>query len=45
MELQLDMNTQKALQSLAQRKPNSTISIAADLANDNVNSICRIALA
>lgn len=45
MKLQLDMNTQKALQSLAQRKPNSTISIAADLANDNVNSICRIALA
>lgn len=45
MELQLDMNTQKAMESLSKRRPNSTISIAADLANDNMNSICRIALA
>lgn len=45
MEKELDMNTQKALESLRRRKPNATISIAADLANDDINSICRIALA
>lgn len=37
-------NPLQALQSLAQRKTNATISIAADLANDNLNSICRFAL-
>lgn len=37
--------TQKAKASLAHKKPNSTIAIAADLANDHLNSICRIALA
>lgn len=41
----IDDNTQKALKSLAMRKVNSTIAIAADLANDHLNSICRIALA
>lgn len=37
-------NPLQTLQSLAQRKTNATISIAADLANDNLNSICRFAL-
>lgn len=37
-------NPLQALQSLAARKTNATISIAADLANDNLNSICRFAL-
>ncbi|WP_301859641.1 hypothetical protein [uncultured Megasphaera sp.] len=36
---------QKARESLAQRKPNGAIAIAADLANDDLNSICRISLA
>lgn len=45
MENEIDTNTQKALCSLARRKPNATISIAADLANNELNSICRIALA
>ncbi len=33
------------LASLSQRKPNTPISMAADLANDNLNSICRLSLA
>jgi hypothetical protein len=37
--------TKDVLESLAQRKPGTSIAIAADLANDNLNSICRIALA
>lgn len=37
--------TKDALASLAQRKPENSIAIAVDLANDNVNSICCIALA
>ena len=41
----MDANTQKALESLRRRKVNSSIAIAADLANDNLNSICRLALA
>ncbi len=41
----LDENTQKALESLSRRKANSSIAIAADLANDQLNSICRFALA
>lgn len=41
----MDENTQKALESLQHRKANSTISIAADLAGDELNSICRLALA
>lgn len=40
-----EKTTKKALDSLAQKKPDSTIAIAADLANDHLNSICRIALA
>lgn len=41
----MNTNTQKALESLQRRKVNSSIAIAADLANDNMNSICRLALA
>ena len=41
----MDTNTQKALESLRRRKVNASIAIAADLANDNLNSICRLALA
>lgn len=41
----MDSNTQKALESLQHRKANSTISLAADLAGDELNSICRLALA
>ena len=41
----MDTNTQKALESLHRRKVNASIAIAADLANDNLNSICRLALA
>lgn len=37
-------NPLQALQALAHHKPIGTISIAADLANDNLNSICRFAL-
>lgn len=45
MEEAGETTTKKALASLAKKKPDSTISIAADLANDNLNSICRLALA
>ncbi|MFR7417365.1 hypothetical protein [uncultured Megasphaera sp.] len=41
----MNSNTQKALESLRRREINSSIAIAADLANDNPNSICRLALA
>ncbi|MCH4179394.1 MAG: hypothetical protein LKF47_05970 [Megasphaera sp.] len=37
--------TKDVLTSLAQRKPGTSITIAADLANDNLNSICCISLA
>ena len=41
----MNSNTQKALESLRHREINSSIAVAADLANDNPNSICRLALA
>ena len=40
----MDANTQKALESLRRRKVNSSIAIAADQANDNLNSICRLGI-
>lgn len=40
-----DTMTTDVLESLARRKPGTSIAIAADLANDELNSICCIALA
>lgn len=40
----MDTNTQKAWESLSHRKANSTIAIAADLASDELSSVCRLAL-
>lgn len=40
----MDMNTQKAWKSLSHRKANSTIAIAADLASEDLGSVCRLAL-
>lgn len=40
-----ETKTQAALQSIIERRNNSAIAITADLANENHNSICRIALA
>lgn len=40
-----DNHERDVLASLAQRKPNTPVAMAADLANDHVDSICRISLA
>lgn len=45
MAERIEQTTATARASLAHKQSNSTIAIAADLANDDLNSICRIALA
>lgn len=40
-----DEHSQDNLESLSRRKPNTPISIAADLASDSLDSICRLSLA
>ena len=40
-----DEQMQKTLESLSRKHPNRPIAVTADLANDNLNSICRLSLA